>query len=385
MKRMTCRYGVAVVVALCWCAAIFADQSRLGRFDPAMAQRCAVVDTNGVKWIDGRHLPLEGRAFNDVESYFDRLPANVTTNVNAGVRDMKHHTSGMMFRFTTDSGTLKFRWVPYNKGLSLDHMPSTGVSGIDVYRFDRARGRWLYVKTGRIWDAEKGGSLDIDWVPNTPCLVNLPLYNGIREFRLGVDKDASVRPLPPRASGVEKPVVFYGTSITHGGCCTRPGLAFVNWIGRDLDVPVVGLGFSGSGAMEFEMSEHLARIDASCYVLDCLWNMSLTEKERPGRSVEKNYERFIRNLRNARPGVPIVMAEACDVYCNGASEKDVYIRKLYEKLVAEGWHDLIYLPKDGMLSDDFEGTVDGAHPNDLGMRSLKDVFGAAVKKALDLK
>ena len=361
-----------------------AGQEEIGKWDPAMAQKNAVVDTNGVKWIDGRYLPIEGRAFNDVEHYYDRLPAGVTTNVNGGVRSMKHHTSGMLFRFTTDSKTLKFRWKPYKDGLAMDHMPSTGVSGIDVYRFDAAKGRWLYVRTGRIWDAKKGGSLDMGWTPGTPCLVNLPLYNGISEFTLGIDQKASVKALGSRKSGVDRPVVFYGTSITHGGCCSRPGLGFVNRVGRDLDVPVVGLGFSGSGVMEFEMSEHLARIDASCYVLDCLWNMSRWEKQRPGRSVEKNYEPFIRNLRAKRPGVPIVMAEHCNVYGNEKDGKDRFIRKLYEKLVAEGWKNLVYLPNDEMYTGDYEGTVDGCHPNDLGMESMSKAFGKAVREALGL-
>ena len=161
----------------------------------------------------------------------------------------------------------------------------------------------------------------------------------------------------------------------------------MNRVGRDLDVPVVGLGFSGSGVMEFEMSEHLARIDASCYVLDCLWNMGSTAagaRGRPGRNVEENYEKFIRNLRAKRPGVPIVMAEQCDVYMNGPNEKDKFMRKLYEKLVAEGWKDLVYLPKDEMYTGDFEGTVDGCHPNDLGMESMSKAFGKAVRQALHL-
>ena len=297
---------------------------------------------------------------------------------------MKHHTSGMQFRFSTDSRKLAFKWVPYCKDLAMDHMPSTGVSGIDVYRFDTARGKWLYVKTGRITNA-KGGSLEIGWTPGTPCLVNLPLYNGVKEFSLGVEPDATVSALGPRKSGVDKPVVFYGTSITHGGCCSRPGLAFVNIVGRDLDVPVVNLGFSGSGVMEFEMSEHLARIDASCYVLDCLWNMvSLSSGGRKGRSVEENYEPFIRNLRAKRPDVPIVMAEMCDVYCGGKNAKDKYIKQLYDKLVAEGWKNLVYLPKDDMYTGDLEGTVDGCHPNDWGMMSLARAFGGAVRKALGL-
>ena len=363
-----------------------AGSSDIERWDPNMAIKNAVVDTNGVQWIDGKFLPIEGRAFDDVDKYYDRLPSGVTTNVNAGVRGMKTHTSGMMFRFSTDSKKLRFRWTPYHDRLAMDHMPATGVSGIDVYRFDKKRGRWLYVRTGRIRDAQQGGSLELGWVPGTPCLVNLPLYNGIRSFSLGIDTNATVSALPPRASGVEKPVVFYGTSITHGGCCSRPGLAFVNWVGRDLDVPVVGLGFSGSGRMEFEMSEHLARIDASCYVLDCLWNMSLKENpSKPGgRAVEVNYEPFIRNLRAKRPNVPIVMAEHCMVFGNEKDDKDRFIRALYEKLVAEGWKDLVYLPNDEMNSGDYEGTVDGCHPNDLGMQTMKEAFGKAVRQALGL-
>ena len=162
-------------------------------------------------------------------------------------------------------------------------------------------------------------------------------------------------------------------------------MAFVNIVGRDLDVPVVNLGFSGSGVMEFEMSEHLARIDASCYVLDCLWNMgSLASGASKGRNVEENYEPFIRNLRAKRPDVPIVMAEMCDVYCNGPNAKDKYIKQLYDKLVAEGWKNLVYLPKDDMYTGDLEGTVDGCHPNDWGMMSLARAFGGAVRKALGL-
>ena len=357
----------------------------VSRYDGNM---CAdgVVVTNGLKWIDGRSLPIEGRAFSDVDHWYDRLPSGVTTNVNEGVRNMKHHTAGMQFRFSTDSNKLVFKWVPYNGGwMSMDHMPKSGMSGIDVYCYDTAKGRWRYVKTGRI-EKPSGAQLEIPWSPGAPCLVNLPLYNGIKEFSLGVETNAVVKPLGPRKSGVEKPVVFYGTSITQGGCASRPGMSFVNIIGRELDVPVVNLGFSGSGVMELEMSEHLARIDASCYVLDCLHNMRLSTNQtaRKGRNMDENYEPFIRNLRAKRPDVPIVMAGQCDVYCNGPTEKDVLLKSIYDKLVAEGWKDLVYLPKDAMYSDDLEGSVDGVHPNDYGMVALARAYGEAVSKALGL-
>ena len=329
-------------------------------------------DAGGLRWIDGQDLPLEGKAFADVEAFYDRLPANVTEAVNEGVRNMKHHSAGLQFRFSTDSTHLEFRWTPWGRSLAMDHMPSTGVSGIDIYH--RAPGgTWRYKATGRIYSAN-GGVCKVDWTPGEECIVNLPLYNGVRTFALGIDPEATVKPLPRRDP---RPVVFYGTSITHGGCCSRPGLAFVNIVGRDLDVPVVNLGFSGSGRMELEMAEHLARIDASCYVLDCLWNISDAE-------IRERFEAFVRILREKRPDVPIVLAGRCDVWCGPATWADNYIAELCDRLVQEGWTKISVLPKDGMLGDDGEGTVDGVHPNDIGMARMAVAYGAAVRKALEL-
>ena len=345
------------------------------RYDPRMAEQHATLDANGVKWIDGRHLPLEGKAFADTERYYDRLPSNVTEQVNEGVRSMKSHTAGMQFRFSTDSTRLTFRWTPLSPSLSMDHMPATGVSGIDVYR-RKPGGVWRYYKTGRCHKAA-GATLALDWTPGDECLVNLPLYNGIRCFSLGINPTAQIRPLPPRKSGISKPAVFYGTSITHGGCASRPGLSFVNIIGRELDIPVVNLGFSGSGRMELEMSRHLAAIDASCYVLDCLWNMNLA-------LIKERYEPFIRNLRRLRPDTPIVMAGRSDVFSTRHSDSDRFVQALHAKLVAEGWQKVYFLPPDEMYPPGGEGTVDGVHPNDLGMAAHAKAYGKILRTALGL-
>ena len=241
-------------------AAVTSFANSIADFDPRMAVESAVV-TNGVRWIEALNLPMEGRVFANVDRPYDRLPSNVTTNVNGGVRSMKAHTAGEQVRFVTTSKKLSFKWKTVNKGLSMDHMPSTGVSGIDIYRFDETVGKWRYVKTGRITNPDNA-SCSIGWTPGEACLVNLPLYNGVSELQVGFDPDATISAVP-HASGVTKPVVFYGTSITHGGCCSRPGLGFVNWVGRDLDVPVVGLGFSGSGKMEDAL---LDRVDEPDWV-----------------------------------------------------------------------------------------------------------------------
>lgn len=362
--------------------------SYIAKYDKNMIIQNSVV-TNGMKWIDGRHLPLEGKAFEDVSHFYDRLPQGITTNVNSGVRSMRHHTSGMLFRFVTDSTKLSFRWIPFKTTLSMYHMPSTGMSGIDVYRYDKNKKAWRFVKMGAVHDAKKGGQFSIPWTPGDECIVNLPLYNGIKTFSLGIDETANVAKPKGRVSGVSKPVVFYGTSITHGGCASRPGLGFVNIVGRKCDVPVVGLGFSGSGVMEYELSGVIARIDASLYVIDTPWNMNTTAGH--PRSIQSNYEPFLRNLRSKRPKTPILMVEPCDVFLgtgpNAAliSEKCKLIKNIYNKLISEGWNDLYYLPNDSLLGDDFEGTVDGVHLNDLGMMRIADEFTKTISKVLRIE
>jgi len=386
LRAIVCSFA-AVFAAL----SVFAQAKDIAKWDPAMGESRAVVDTNGVKWIDGKYLPIEGRwNLDKTENYYCRLPDTLTTNVNAGVRGMRQHTSGMQFRFRTDSPFLIIRMKPLNGWHGMSHMTEVGTSGWDVYRYDEKAKAWRFVTSnhGNREVADRPGwrQKRFSWQSGGACIINLPLYNGVAGFELGLAPKAKIEALGPRSSGVDKPVVFYGTSITHGGCSSRPGLGWVNIVGRDLDVPVLGLGFSGSGVMEYELSDVLSRIDASCYVLDCLWNMSLKEDpKRPGRSVEGNYERFIRNLRAKRPDVPIVMAEHCDVYGNAKNALDRYVRKLYEKLVAEGWKNLVYLPNDEMYAGDYEGTVDGCHPNDLGMRSMATAFGKAVREALNLE
>ena len=390
MKHQKFVLGLAAAWT-CSLAVAATAQNDIAKWDPRMAANNAVVDTNGVKWVDGKYLPIEGRwTLGDTKHYYTRLPDTLTTNVNAGVRGMRSHTSGMLFRFRTDSKFLVIRHTPLNDWHAMPHMTEVGTSGWDVYRLDRQSGKWCFVASNHRGAADKenpGARVKrVVWRAGEECIINLPLYNGVKEFSLGIAPGAKIEAPAPWASGVEKPVVFYGTSITHGGCSTRPGLGFVNIVGRDLQVPVYGLGFSGSGVMEYELSDVISRIDASCYVLDCLWNMGMsTSGCRKGRNVDENYEPFIRNLRAKRPGVPIVMAEQCDVFCKGPNEKDKFIRKLYEKLVAEGWTNLVYLPKTDMYTGDTEGTVDGCHPNDLGMQSMAKAFGGAVKTALGLK
>jgi len=333
------------------------------------------LDADGVTvWFDGQAIPIEGRAFNDTASYYDRLPARAKDTVPAPVWGLSHNSAGMAFRFVTDAASFKIRWAVRSASLAMPHMPATGVSGVDVYQ--RLPEGWRFVRNGK--PAGITNEVAVSVTPNAECLIYLPLYNGTSMVEFGLPKGRSLSTAPMRPSGVTKPVVIYGTSITQGGCASRPGLAFTAIAGRLADAPVVNLGFSGNGKMELSLCDLVAEIDASVYVLDCLWNMS-------DSLVKERTEPFLRALQQKRPDTPILLAEDCNVFNQAPTPKSRILRGIYDKLKAEDavkWRHLHYLEAKEMLGHDTEGTVDGCHPNDLGMMRQGEVFGAAIKKLL---
>ena len=337
-----------------------------------------------IVWWDAKALvPMEGQAFKDVKRPYDRLPAAAQGRVTPGVYNQAYHTSGLCLRFATTARTFKLRWSLVSPGLALGHMPASGVSGLDMYVYAKDKGRWIPRCIG-IPSKQDGNVKEVFAYPGTPVMIYLPLYNGVKKLEIGLGPDDTIKPLPPRASGIDKPVVFYGTSITHGGVASRPGMSFPAIATRGLDVPLVNLGFSGNGKMEMEMCDYCARIDASCYVLDCIWNMTPD-------MIKERFEPFVRELRKRRPGVPIILAEDCQVHLAPGQEdssKGKLVKEAYEKLKAEDaqlWKNLYLLRSAGQFAWDEEGTVDGAHPNDWGMMHMARAFTPVIAEALHLK
>lgn len=339
----------------------------------AVPRKVSVRADGETVWHDCKSLVVEGKGWTDTKSFYDRLPAKAEGKVTPSVWGLSHHSAGMCVPFTTDARSIQVRWTLLPNGnLSMPHMPATGVSGVDLYS-KGASGRWQFVANGR--PAGVTNTARFSPPVGQPCLLYLPLYNGVTSVEIGVPKGNTLSGADPAAAGRRKPIVIYGTSITHGGCASRPGLAFPAIVGRQLDTPVINLGFSGSGKMEPAMAELLAELDPSVYVLDCLWNMS-------PELVSARVEPFVKTLRAARPDTPILLAEDCSVDNVCPTEKGRIVREIHGKLTAEGVKNLHFLANLGMLGDDSEGTVDGCHPNDLGMMRQAEVFAKALAPLL---
>lgn len=206
-------------------------------------------------------------------------------------------------------------------------------------------------------------------------MLYLPLYNGVTSMEVGVPAAAKLEPGKPRAAASSKPIVFYGTSITQGGCASRPGMVHTAILGRWFDCPVINLGFSGNGRMEAEVGKLMTEIDASIYVIDCLPNINAAQ-------VTERTFGLVKELQKARPGVPIVLVEdrnytdsvfvASKARRNESSQKA--LKAEFEKLKLAGVDNLHYVRGHDLLGDDGEGTVDSSHPTDLGFMRQAEAF-----------
>lgn len=337
----------------------------------------------GVVWHDVSEWGVEGQGWapDALKSRYDRLPAKAEGVVRAPVWSLSRHSAGLLCRFNTDATTLMVRHTVGSDNVAMPHMPATGVSGVDLYALNE--GKWKWVEVSRPKSAETTHTVSgLDPGLRT-WAAYLPLYNSTLKIEIGVPKGATFQRVAPRT---EKPIVFYGTSITHGASASRPGMPHPAILGRRLDKPVINLGFSGNGKMEPELGALLTEIDAAVYVIDCLPNM--VEEE-----VAERAEPLIRQLREARPDTPIVMVED-RTYANTwimkakrerhAGSRSAFVRA-YDALVKSGVKGLYYVEGEALLGDDSEGTTDGSHPNDLGFMRQADILEPVLREALGMK
>jgi hypothetical protein len=337
-------------------------------------------------WTDARQLTLEGQGWSETESPYDRLPAKAKGVVRDPVWNLSHHAAGLCVRFKTDSKSIAVNWSLTSPNLNMPHMPTSGVSGVDLYLRD-SQGQWRWVSNGRPGKQQNNTATLISGLDGSTHegMIYFPLYNGVTELKIGTLPDSSIEPLS-RPQESSRPIVFWGTSITHGACASRPGMVHTAMLGRRLDRPVINLGFSGNGRMESEVAELIAELDAEVFVIDCLPNLQAPE-------VQDRTPLLLEILRQAHPTTPIVLVEDrtyADAWINAGKRKRNVdsrkaLRQAYEKQIKAGDQNLMYIEGEGMLGDDDEATVDSSHPTDLGFYRMAELFEEFLRQAITQK
>ncbi len=337
----------------------------------------SVFEARDYQWFDILDKPFEirGLAVHDGEK-FCRLPLKLLPRLSEGVNSLAWHTAGGRVRFETDTPSLAFRVRSLNTGM-MSHMPLTGSAGIDIYSDG------VFAASVRPMN-DRGGYFE-----GTANLgegrhsieVNLPLYNGITNMYVGVSKGKSV--FAPKPYKIEAPVVYYGSSITQGGCASRPGNSYQGFISRWLDSDHINLGFSGNAKGETEMAEYIASLTMSAFVLDYDHNAPNPEH------LKATHEMFFKQIRAAQPQLPVIIVSRPD-WGHDIKEAELrraVCRKTYANAVKAGDKNVYFIDGRRLFAnkDRDDCTVDGAHPNDLGFYRMAKVIYPVLRAALETK
>jgi hypothetical protein len=310
-----------------------------------------------------------------------RLPLSLEKVVRPPVWNLAKSPSGGRIRFRTDATSVAIR-LEYPSRPDMANMHAFGQTGVDLY----ADG--VYIASAIAdKDAAPGKTYEKVFFNKLPraereIVIYLPLYKPVKVLGIGVDAEAHLS--RAHAYALARPVAFYGTSITQGGCASRSGMSYQAILGRMLNIDFVNLGFSGNGMGEPEMARAVADVDAACYVLDFAQNNQTVE------SLEKVYAPFLETLRSRHPDTPILAITP--IYSAREATGDVeiqkmrdHIRQVVSRATAAGDRHLQIVEGTDLLGPaQGDGLVDGSHPNDLGFQGMAVGLSARLRKFLSL-
>ena len=316
---------------------------------------------------------LEGMAFDDAPP-FSRLPLNAEELVRKPVWDLSRNSAGVVAHFISDATEIHIQWELLNN-FHMVHMAGTGIRGLDLYvKHDK---NWFHLGTGKPYKEENTRRLikNLSAEPREYMLY-CPLYDGLKSLSIGLNPEATIEKIGRK----DKPLVFYGTSITQGGCVSRPGMAYPAIIGRMLNRESINLGFSGNGRMDPKIVDYISEIDAACYVFDCFPNMDI-------KMIKERAEVELKKLLEAHPKTPVLLVPNImeedgwfdpEVY-NANVAENTEVTAIYNRL-KKSHKNLYMIPFKQIRNVSVEGTVDGIHLTDLGAMRMAEVMEKWIKR-----
>ena len=320
----------------------------------------------------------------EIGDSYVRLPQRAEGKVRKPVWDLSRNSAGLAIHFFSNAPELKVRYQ-VSGPLNMPHMPTTGVSGVDLYSID-SDGQWRFYFGGY----PSGDTLQYHYTNIGKDLYHdrgyefrlyLPPYNTIKWLEIGVPENDELTFIPVSP---EKPILLYGTSIAQGACASRPGMTWGTILQRSLGYPLINLGFSGNGRLEKEVLDFICEIDARLYILDCLPNLTPKSKDEITQLVSDAVKQI--RATHSSPSLLVEHAGYSNALADDTKLQD-YVRmnegakKAFEELQAQGIKDIYYLTREelGLHPDAW---VDYVHPSDWGMETQANAVERKVREIL---
>ena len=357
-------------------------------------------ENTSFEWINPSSVNkniLEGQAWpKEVNDFYDRLPARAKNKIPNDVWNNSTRSAGLMIRFRSNSKEIRIRYQTENGKKIMEHMPSTGISGVDLYAIN-SDGKEIWAAAERsfqdtiIYKYKRLNPNDYYHKLGREYRLYLPLYDKVEWLEIGIIKDSHFKPLKVRE---EKPIVVYGTSIAQGACASRPGMAWTSILGRKMDRPLINLGFSGSGRMEPSVVDLVNEINPKIFIIDCIPNLLVNNwKSANIKNEDELKERILTTvikLLKTHPKTPILLVDHAGFNEKFISESRaseyIYSNKIqksiFDNLISEGYKNLYYL-SESEIGFQLDETVDGLHPNDLGMLTYANSYEKKLREILN--
>jgi len=297
---------------------------------------------------------------------YRRMPEQAAKAVSEGVYILHTNTAGGRIKFITDSPFVAIHAVMPVIG-KMPHGALTGSAGFDLYVGKKEEYWSTFIPPLDLSDGYEsivhfGDSAERE------ITINFPLYSDVADLYIGLDEKAVLK----QSSGYrhKAPIVYYGSSITQGGCASRPGNAYESMVSRALQTDHINLGFSGNARAEDEIARYIRDLDMSAFVYDYDYNAPTLEE------LARTHQRMFLTIRENNPDLPILILSRPKYRLNEIEkERLAVIRKTYTDAIAAGDRNTYLI--DGPTLMQYakqDGTVDGCHPNDLGFYSMAKVL-----------
>lgn len=327
-------------------------------------------DLSNTEIFDGKEEPFSVHGMQYINGSFRRVTEEFAKSVNDGV--LAHHArcAGGRIRFATDSNFIYIRTV-MESVTDVSHMTFSASAGFDLYADGKYSGTFIPPK-----GMTEGYESKIVFPDKRKrqIVINFPLYSIVNGFYVGLEKGSALE--KAREYSIDVPVVYYGSSITQGLCASRPANIYQEVISRKFDCDYLNLGFSGSARGEKIMSEYIALLKQSVFVLDY-------DENAPDNEFLKNtHETFFLAVREKNPDLPIIMMSApTRTFKTENEERCATIRQTYENALKRGDKNVYFICGRDMLNiaDVEMASVDGNHPNDLGFWCMAEALGTTLK------
>ena len=321
------------------------------------------IQKDDIRFYDAKNFDIFGVFYEN--GMYRRLPEAVAKSVSDWVHYLHTNTAGGRVRFKTDSTYVAISAKMCGLG-KMPHFALSGSCGFDLYVDNK-----YYATFMPPFDISDGyeSVVDLRYTGMHDITINFPLYSNVNELYIGLSDKAQIEKSSPYK--YDKPVVYYGSSITQGGCASRPGNTYEAIVSQRLSVDHINLGFSGSAKAEEEISSYICSLDMCAFVYDYDHNSPTPEY------LESTHEKMFKKIRLKFPKLPIIMMSRPKCNLTDVEQKRLeIIEKTYENAINSGDNN-VYLIKGAQLMSlcGDEGTVDLCHPNDWGFASMAKAVG----------